>query len=61
MGVYLAPGAHAVELVYDPPEWEWGWRISLVSAILVGLLGAGWLAQALQSRRIYPIAKRNQL
>ncbi len=61
MGVYLAPGSHAVELVYDPPEWEWGWRISLVSVILVGLLGAGWLAQALQSRRICPIAKRNQL
>jgi hypothetical protein len=52
IGIYLAPGEHFIELVYDPPEWEWGWRISLASVVLTVTLGAG---------KILVIAKRKQL
>jgi len=34
-GVYLTAGDHWVDLTYDPPEWEWGWRVSCAS--LIGL------------------------
>jgi hypothetical protein len=32
-GVYLSAGDHKVEFVYDPPEWELGWKVSLVSVL----------------------------
>jgi hypothetical protein len=36
IGVYLPAGEHQVEFVYDPPEWELGWKVSL--ATVIGLL-----------------------
>ena len=39
-GIYLDAGEHHVELVYDPPEWEGGWRVSagtLVALVLASM------------------------
>jgi hypothetical protein len=37
-GIYLDAGEHHVELVYDPPEWEWGWRVSAGTLAVLALV-----------------------
>ena len=45
-GVYLTPGDHQIEFVYDPPEWELGWKTSLVSVIGIALVQSYLLTRA---------------
>jgi hypothetical protein len=47
MGVYLSAGDHVIDLIYDPPEWEWGWRVSCASLIgLTIVLAASFLRRS---------------
>jgi uncharacterized membrane protein YfhO len=41
-GVPVPPGAHRVEMRYEPTSWRLGWIVSLVSLlVLIGLVVAG--------------------
>ena len=29
-GIYLEPGAHDIELIYEAPGVRWGWKLSIL-------------------------------
>ena len=55
--VPLGAGKHSFRLEYAPPSFDWGWRITLVSAVLyLAGLGACWRAKRRRRARSEDVA-----